>query len=332
MTFCFVPHSGTCLGIAQRLAFEEKEIFLRNEIPGGEQVWSIGIARGDSYPPGTCVIPEIWRYGLSEDLLAGEGSPRLLDFAKRAGLLMGNSPSRWYRVGVLVWYRRGIPIPPAFLILQDSTHLAGGWGTAAAPSALAVPVASPGKAYSLTHGRVGPLFKLAKITGPVLAWHRIGVGGVDFLHFEPRLGGLPGHACLELLDVDLDRFLLAIYSDESIPPPYFREDRIGAAVRVSVPPWPTWNEYGLMPEVEFPAEPWIWPMDLSRDETGALWVGGMSFVVADVTASDPDPLRAAGQALWRARSIKTEGAQARSDALEFTPQALHFLDKRGYLK
>lgn len=329
MSFLFKPTGGDCMGVAQQLAFAEHLVYVA---PRGDAEFAIdatGIA-GEGFPsPKTCVIHESWRGELSSELNAIEGSTRLVYFAKRAGLIMGNPGPHSEKVGVLVWYRRGVPVPPTFLILQDEMHLAGGWGVPAPPSALAVQVASPGKAYNLTHGRIVEHLELDKYTGPLLAWHRIGARGPVFRFFETHLGGLPVHASLELLDVPLEEFLQFIYGGADLTPPFFK-DQIGAAVRVTVPPWPSWSEYGFQPEVRLPPEPWVWPLDLRRDQEGALWVDGKTFVVADVTATGPDPKAAAGQALWLARNVRVDGAQVRCDALKDTPHRLKVLSQKGY--
>lgn len=331
MSLVFRTATGECMGIAQRLAFEERLVYRSLQ-------WSQDYGRGivpivpddDDHT----LVSELWIGGLCKELSRDMSDARCHDFAKNAGLLMGNPEPSSRQLGVLVWYRHGNPLPPAFLVLQDERHLAGDWGVRVSPSAMVVPVTSPGKAYRLAHGRLAPLLQVAEFTGPLIAWHSLGAHGPVITGFESHLGGLPVHASLELLDVDLYEFLLHIYGEYFLPQPVFREE-IGTAILVSVPPWPCdWPDdvMGHRPEVNLPPSPWVWPLDLRRDDEGALWVAGHRYEVAHVSASDAEPRRAADRAIKRARAIRVKNAQVRCDALRFAPHYLKVLDRRGYLK
>jgi hypothetical protein len=323
VSLLFQHTRGKSLGIAHNLAFAEREVYT--------DTFGSGIIGEGEPPAGTCVIPETWYGKLAGSLTAPEGSLELSDFGKRAGLLMGNPPSDARRIGVLVWYRRGIPIPHCHLVLQDERCLAGDWGARVAPSALVVPVRAPGKAWGLTHKRLAPHFQAARITGPVLAWHWLGREGPVLSHIELDLGGLPIHAFLQTLEVDLVDFLRHIYALDDLAPPFCHE-QCAAAIRVSVPPWPSWDEYGRCPEVQVPPERWVWPIDVRRSDAGILYVAGRNFAVADVTASHLAPDAAIGDAHSRTRAIDVEDAQVRCDALYWAPHYVQKLDRRGYLK
>jgi len=315
---------GEVMGIAQRLAFAGEPVY----VGALSRIHGVGICGAKVPEIKDCVIPEEWECPLSDELADGDG------LAQRVGMILGVAEPDSRRVGTLVWYKDGIPLPPPFIVFGDERHLAGDWGERAVPSAMAIPVSSPaGKAYRLGHGRLAPLLGAARWTGPLLIWHRLNSDGPVFDGFSTRLGGPAVHACLALLSVELPLFLRSIYGSTSVTPPFFREDAVAATVRVTVPPWPRILDDGeVTSEVEMPAADWIWPLDLRRDKDGILWTACRSLVVADVVAVNADPRRAASAALSRAKAIRVDNAQVRSDSLRFAPHFVKKLDKRGYLK
>lgn len=238
------------------------------------------------------------------------------------------------RLGTLVWYRKGRPVPPVFLVLEDEYALAGDWGMPSPPSAFVVPSSEPEpKSYGLTHKRIRPELEDQGYTGPLLCWLRVPpTGPAGFDGMSSVLGGLPVHGCLELLEEPLVGFLEWIYGGASGPPPAFRSMN-AAAIRVTIPPWPFPSTEIPRAKVDLPGtEHWVWPLDVaSRGERG-LVCSGASGVIADVTARSRSPMDAIGKAMSRARKVLVPHSQARSDALRFVPEAMKQLSKQGFVK
>ena len=236
------------------------------------------------------------------------------------------------------WYGEGRPI----YALDNSTFeekkfLAGGLGPACGCAGnIVLPHAffDPGRLRRQTIDRVDRLAAAHGVTGPIDLNTIVAPDGrAYFLEVTARFGYDALQAFVQLWDMPIGETLMAI-AEGTDPAVAFRAP-IGAAIRVSVPPYPTGDPKNARGERVVDSildDPQIWPGDVMLDEQERLIIGGIdavAYVVAGIGETSDSSLATCYRWLKTAR---LPDRQYRNDLAETLPKRLRDLERIGMLR
>jgi len=235
------------------------------------------------------------------------------------------------------WYGEGRPI----YALDNSTFeekkfLAGGLGPSCGCGGnIVLPHAffDPGRLRRQTIDRLDRLAAAHGVTGPLDLNTIVAPDGrAYFLEVTARFGYDALQAFVQLWDMPIGETLIAIA--EGTDPAIALRDAVGAAIRVSVPPYPTGDPKNCRGErVVDPIldDPQLWPGDVMLDEQERLVLGGVdgvAYIVAGIGGTAESALGMCYRWLAQAR---LPDRQYRNDLAETLPKRLRDLQRIGYL-